>query len=72
MFFKTLKNKMRCLFCRKYCDIRYRIGECRYYSGYGYRSFDCPKDIKKLVPTSGMTVKEIREQMKKAHENNKS
>lgn len=65
MFFKSLRNSLRCFFCRKNCNVKYRIGERRYYSGYGYGALECPKDIKKAVPYAGMTVKEIREQMKK-------
>ena len=75
MFFKSLINKFRCFFCKEICDIKYRIGERRYYPGYGYGSLDCPKDIKKALPYSGMTVKEFRELMRKnlkEEENKKS
>ena len=65
MFLKSLRNFFRCFFCPKKCYVKYRIGKRRYYPGYGYRSLECLKDIKKTTPYYGMSVKEIREEMKK-------
>lgn len=75
MFFLSLINKFRCFFCKENCDVKYRIGERRYYSGYGYGSLGCPKDIKKTVPYCGMSVIEISEVIRKSlkkEENEKS
>lgn len=63
-FFRTLKNKVKCFFCKKSCDIKYRIGDKHYYSGLGYISNECPKEMRKRYPFYGMSVKQIREYVK--------
>lgn len=67
MFFKSLRNLLRCTFCRRktFCGTRYQIGTRHYYSGFGFVSSQCPKELERTVPFYGMTVKEIREHMKK-------
>lgn len=67
--FRTLKNKLKCFFCRKSCDLKYHVGNHGYYSGFGYISNDCPKEMRKRYPFYGMSVKEIRKYMQNLNTN---
>lgn len=62
MFFKSLRNFLRCTFCtRRNCDVRYHIGARHYYSYLGFVNAACPKDFKKIVPFYGKVTPEITE-----------
>ena len=49
MFFKALRNLLKCAFCTKTnCSVRYQIGDRNYYSGQGFVSKSCPKTIPRM------------------------
>ena len=67
MSLESLRNWMRCTFCkrRSYCGVRYRVGDRHYYSGFGFISVGCPKVLEREVPYYGMSVRQIQEMFRK-------